>query len=499
MCGIARSATPADGIIMSCRVICQGFLFMSASDFYTARSAGACPIHAIDAEGLAALLGKMTDAHRGWVRSTAWQPKPGAVLALSGSDGSLAAVLAGVGDPEPFWALAAIPGQLPPGSYAFADESDAGESWLRTLAWGIGQYTFSRKAKPMTIAPRQLVWPPGIEPAAILSAVDADALVRDLVNTPAGDMGPAELARAAAELAASSGAQFREVVGDALLAEGFPAVHAVGRASARLPRMLELAWGDSGRPRVTLVGKGVCFDTGGLNLKQAQGMRNMKKDMGGAAHALGLAKMIMDADLSLRLRVLIPAVENSVAGNAYRPGDIVPTRAGLTVEIGNTDAEGRVVLADALALADEEGPELLLDFATLTGAARVALGPDLPALFSTDKEFAQGLAAGGNDQGDPLWPMPLYQPYAANLAGGIADLNNVATDGFAGAIYGALFLQRFVSKAKSWAHVDVFAWNPRGRQGRPEGGMAQGMRAAFALLREHYRSEARRATDNSAA
>lgn len=459
---------------------------MPASDFYTDRSAGACPIHAVNEAGLAELLGTLTDAHRGWVRSTGWQAKPGTALALPGSDGSLAAVLAGTGGPEPFWSLAALPGQLPAGSYAFADEPDAGELGWRAIAWGIGQYAFGRQSSFKRAAPRKLAWPECVDKTATLSAVDADALVRDLVNTPAGDLGPAELSQAAAVLAAGSGAEFREIVGDALLAENFPAIHAVGRASTRAPRLLELRWGEPGRPRVTLVGKGVCFDTGGLNLKQPQGMRNMKKDMGGAAHVLGLAKMVMDAGLPVSLRVLIPAVENSVAGNAYRPGDVVPTRLGLTVEIGNTDAEGRVVLADALALADEEAPELLLDFATLTGAARVALGPDLPALFATDDRLARDWAVAGTELGDPLWPMPLWAPYAANLSGGIADLNNVTTDGFAGAIYGGLFLQRFVTQAGAWAHVDTFAWHPRSRAGRPEGGAAQGIRAAFRALAERY-------------
>ena len=472
---------------------------MTASDFYTDRPAGACPIHVIAADGLEALLGKLTDAHRGWVRSTGWQAKPGAVLALPGSDGSVAAVLAATGGPEPFWALAALPLQLPAGSYAFADEADAAELGQRARAWGIGQYAYSRQANFKRAEPRKLAWPAGVDTAAILSAVDADALVRDLVNTPAGDLGPAELSQAAAALAAASGAEFREVVGDALLAENFPAIHAVGRASVRSPRLLELRWGEPGRPRVTLVGKGVCFDTGGLNLKQPQGMRNMKKDMGGAAHVLGLAKMIMDAALPVSLRVLIPAVENSVAGNAYRPGDVVPTRAGLTVEIGNTDAEGRVVLADALALADEEAPELLLDFATLTGAARIALGPDLPALFATDEALARDWSVAGLEQGDPLWPMPLWAPYAANLGGGIADLNNVTTDGFAGAIYGGLFLQRFVTQAKAWAHVDTFAWNPRKRAGRPEGGMSQGVRSAFELLAKRYADDSRRASTSTPA
>jgi leucyl aminopeptidase len=459
---------------------------MPAPDFFTDRAAGVCPIHTVDRDGLGSLLARMTDAHRGWVRSIGWHPKPGAVLALAGSDGSLAAALAGMGGAEPFWALAAIPGQLPPGQYAFADEADPATLERRAVAWGLGQYSFSLQSKHKAPEPRKLAWPEGVDRARVLSIIEADALVRDLVNAPAGEMGPAELSRAAAALAATSGAEFREVVGDDLLAQGFPAIHAVGRASDRAPRLLDLQWGEPGRPRVTLVGKGVCFDTGGLNLKQPAGMRNMKKDMGGAAHVLGLAKLVMDAGLPLRLRVLIPAVENSVSGNAYRPGDVVPTRAGLTVEIGNTDAEGRVVLADALALADEEEPELLLDFATLTGAARVALGPDLPALFATEAALAQEWAEAGRDDGDPLWPMPLWAPYAANLSGGIADLNNVTTDGFAGAIYGGLFLQRFVKRARAWAHVDTFAWNPRNRMGRPEGGMSQGMRAAFNLLARRY-------------
>jgi leucyl aminopeptidase len=459
---------------------------MPASDFYTDRAAGACPIHAVSGDTLEKLLGRLSDGHRSWVRSTGWQPKPGATLLLPGNDGSVAAVLLGIGGVEPFWALAALPGKLPSGAYAFADPAGEAEDRQRATAWGIGQYAFSRHGSPRTAPPRVLAWPESVSQAGVLSAVDADRLARDLINTPAGDMGPAELSQAAAALAAASGAEFREIVGDALLAERFPAIHAVGRASERAPRLLELAWGDPGRPRVTLVGKGVCFDTGGLNIKAAQGMRNMKKDMGGAAHVLGLAKMIIDAELPLRLRVLIPAVENSISGNAYRPGDVIPTRAGLTVEIGNTDAEGRIVLADALALADEEAPALLLDFATLTGAARVALGPDLPALFSTDEEFTGALMAAGRAEGDPLWPMPLWAPYAANLDGGIADLVNVTADGFAGAIYGGLFLQRFVTRSRAWAHVDVFAWNPRTRPGRAEGAAGQGMRAAFAALAARY-------------
>jgi leucyl aminopeptidase len=459
---------------------------MSPSDFYTDRAAGACPIHAIPGDGLEALLGTLTDAHRSWVRSTGWQPRPGAVLALPGNDGSVVAVIAGIGGTEPFWALAALPGQLPAGTYAFSESGGGTEDRLRAAAWGLGQYAFSRQSGAKQVPPRVLAWPEKCDREGVTSLVAADRLVRDLVNAPAGDLGPAELSQAAAALAAASGAEFREVVGEALLSEGFPAIHAVGRASDRAPRLLDLRWGDRARPRVTLVGKGVCFDSGGLNIKAPLGMRNMKKDMGGAAHVLGLARMIMDANLALRLRVLIPAVENSISGNAYRPGDIVPTRAGLTVEIANTDAEGRVVLADALALADEESPELLLDFATLTGAARIALGPDLPALFCTDAALAAALADTGREEGDPLWPMPLWAPYGANLGGGVADLVNVSSDGFAGAIYGGLFLQRFVGKARTWAHIDLFAWHTRNRPGRPEGAACQGMRAVFALLAGRY-------------
>ena len=373
---------------------------MSATELFTDRAAGACPIHVVADDGLEGLLGRLSDAHRSWVRSTGWRPKPGAALCLPGSDGSVVAVLAGSGGPEPFWALAALPGQLPAGTYAFAapdGEAPADEAAerLRATAWGIGQYAYSRQSGAKPVAPRILAWPDGVEREGVESIVDADKLARDLVNTPAGELGPVELSQAAAALAAASGAEFREIVGDALLAEGFPAIHAVGRASERVPRLLDIGWGDPGRPKVSLVGKGVCFDSGGLNLKAVQGMRNMKKDMGGAAHVLGLAKMIMDAQLPVRLRVLIPAVENSISGNAYRPGDVIATRKGLTVEIGNTDAEGRIVLADALALADEEAPELLLDFATLTGAARIALGPDLPALFSTDDALADALVDAG--------------------------------------------------------------------------------------------------------
>jgi len=311
-------------------------------------------------------------------------------------------------------------------------------------------------------------------------------MLRDLVNTPASDMGPDELEQAARELAAAHGAACEAIVGDALLAQGFPAIHAVGRASSRAPRLIDLRWGDPGHPRVTLVGKGVCFDTGGLDIKPAASMRLMKKDMGGAAHVLGLARMIMGAGLAVSLRVLIPAVENSISGNAYRPGDVVPTRKGLSVEIGNTDAEGRMVLCDALALADDESPELLIDLATLTGAARVALGPELPALYCDDDAVAERLQRLGMELQDPLWRMPLWSPYDEGLKSTVADLNHIASGSFAGSIYAGLFLRRFVSAAAAWVHLDVFSWNPSGRPGRPEGAESQSIRALFALIEERF-------------
>ena len=315
--------------------------------------------------------------------------------------------------------------------------------------------------------------------------VEAVTLVRDLVNTPANDMGPADLEEAARTLAAEHGAGVRATVGDDLLRENFPLIHAVGRAAARQPRLIDLTWGETDHPRVTLVGKGVCFDSGGLDIKPQSAMRLMKKDMGGAATALALAHMVMSRKLRLRLRVFIPAVENSISGAAFRPGDIFTSRKGITVEIGNTDAEGRLILADALTLADEDHPELMFDFATLTGAARVALGPDLPPFFTDDDQFADELMAHAAAENDPLWRLPLWRPYDEMLESKVADINNVGSGGQAGAITAALFMRRFVS-AKSWAHFDVFAWSPRSRPGRPEGGECQAARAIYALLAARY-------------
>jgi leucyl aminopeptidase len=313
-------------------------------------------------------------------------------------------------------------------------------------------------------------------------------IARDLINTPANDLGPEELAAAAITLFGTYGGSSRVIEGEALLAENFPMVHAVGRASSRAPRLVDAHWGDASDPKVTLVGKGVVFDTGGLDIKPSSAMTLMKKDMGGAANVLALAAMIMDAELPVRLRVIIPAVENAISGSAFRPGDVLASRKGISVEIGNTDAEGRLILADALALADEEAPDLLIDMATLTGAARVALGPDLPPFYTDDEGFAADLATHAEAVNDPLWRLPLWRPYESYLDSKIADINHINTSGagFAGSVTAALFLARFVEKAATWAHFDIYGWNPADRPGRPAGGEAQAARALFALLQARY-------------
>ncbi|MBA4037515.1 MAG: leucyl aminopeptidase, partial [Bradyrhizobium sp.] len=377
----------------------------------------------------------------------------------------------------------ALPGLLPPGVYRFANAPH--DARLATLAFALGSYRFGRYRMNETPAVR-LVPPDDVDIADIARMAEAAALARDLINTPSNDMGPEELAQAAQALAARFGASFNCIVGDELVSQNFPLIHAVGMASTRAPRLIDLSWGDPSHPKVTLVGKGVCFDTGGLDLKPSSGMLIMKKDMGGAANVLALAQMVMDAGLKIRLRVLIPAVENAVAGNAFRPLDIFKSRKGPTVEIGNTDAEGRLVLADALALADEEKPDLLVDLGTLTGAARVALGPDLPPFYTNDETLAEAVAAHARRENDPLWRMPLWPPYDSWLDSKTADINNAPSGGFAGSITCALFLQRFVTDAKSWLHVDIYGWTPSAKPARPEGGECQAARAIYKLLSERY-------------
>ena len=406
--------------------------------------------------------------------------KPGthAIVAGDGEDWS---VVAAVAEPASPWALAKLAEALPPGSYRVEG------SLPPPLGWLLGQYRFTRYREADDAEPRILLTPDaaGIEEAVRLA--EATALVRDLVNTPASDCGPAELEAAAEELAKRHGAIVTVRRGDEL-ARGYPMVHAVGRAAARdrAPRLIELAWGDPRHPRVALVGKGVSFDTGGLDIKPSAGMRLMKKDMGGAAHALALADLVMAARLPVRLHLLIPAVENAVSADAFRPGDVLRSRKGLSVENTNTDAEGRLILGDALTRAGEESPELILDFATLTGAARVALGPDLPPLFTDDEALARDLLAAARAEVDPLWRMPLWNGYDELLKSDVADLVNAPDGGFAGAITAALFLRRFVPAGVAWAHLDVFAWRPTAKPGRPKGGDAYGLRAAYAMLKARY-------------
>ena len=380
------------------------------------------------------------------------------------------------------WRFASMGAFLPAGAYRLAGEVGAGG-----LGWLLGQYRFTRYRKADSSGPRVLLIQDAAGREETLRLPEATATVRDLVNTPASDCGPADLEAVAEALAKRHTATLTVTRGDAL-ATGYPMVHAVGIAASkeRHPRLIELSWGDPAHPRVAIVGKGVTFDTGGLDIKPAAGMKLMKKDMGGAAHALALAELVMAAGLPVRLHLLVPAVENSIAGNAFRPGDVLRTRAGLTVENTNTDAEGRLILGDALTRAGEEKPELILDFATLTGAARVALGPDLPPLFCNHDGLANALLAAGTALGDPLWRMPLWNGYDADLKSDIADLVNAPEGGMAGAVTAALFLRRFVPKEVAWAHLDVFAWRPAGKAGRPKGGDAFGLRAAYQVLKERY-------------
>ncbi|MFG1363295.1 leucyl aminopeptidase family protein [Xanthobacter versatilis] len=409
----------------------------------------------------------------------------GKLLLVPAPEGGLAGALFGVaaGARADAFAAGALPGLLPAGAWRL--EGEVASPRLAALAFALGTYRFTRyKAAPARDV--RLVLPEGVDADALVRTVEAVTLTRDLVNTPANDLGPPELEDAARALAARHGAAFRSVTGERLLVENFPMIHAVGRAADRAPRLIEIRAGDPAHPKVTLVGKGVAFDTGGLDLKPSSAMLLMKKDMGGAANALGLAHLLLSRGAKVNLRVLIPAVENSVSAAAFRPGDILKSRKGLSVEIGNTDAEGRLVLADALALADEEAPELVIDFATLTGAARVALGPQLPAAFTQDEDLAADLARHAMVEADPLWRLPLWAPYQGMLESKIADTNNVSSGGLAGAITAALFLEKFVGAARAWLHLDLFAWNSGARPGRPEGGEAQTIRALDALLAERY-------------
>ncbi len=444
----------------------------------------AIPVHALSPETLGAYLEGEGVGIADFVRSAGFKATAGSLLAAPGKNG-VGCVLFGLGkeaDRPPL-----LPGRLatalPAGDFALAGGFP--DTGLATLAFALGAYRYTRYRERDRGA--CLAIGGGAASDRTIRIADGVYLARDLINTPANAMGPAELSLAAEDLAARHGAAVAVTQGDAL-ADGFPLIHAVGAAAtpSRAPRLIDLAWGDPAAPKVTLVGKGVCFDTGGLDIKPSSGMLLMKKDMGGAANVLGLAHMIMDAGLKVRLRVLIPAVENAISGAAFRPGDIFRSRTGLTVEIGNTDAEGRLVLADALALAAEEEPALLIDMATLTGAARVALGPEVVPVYTRDDALAADLARHAALVADPVWRMPLWRPYLAMLDSKIADINNAGSTPFAGSITAALFLSRFVPDGQSWLHADIYAWNPSEKPGRPEGGEAQAIRALYSLFEDRY-------------
>lgn len=456
-------------------------------------AAATVKLTAVTKGDLAGWLKRASAAQKRYAEAMGFKGGAGEVLALPGRDGRIERVLAGMPERESpdgsglrFWTWAALPGKLPAGSYRLDPEpADANAANDVALAWGLGGYAFDRYKKAAR-KPAELVWPAKAARAAVTAAVRADGIARDLINTPAEDMGPAALAEACLETARELGMKAATIVGGDLLARNFPLIHAVGRAAATEPRLIDLSWGDPKHPKIAVIGKGVCFDTGGLDLKPEAGMKMMKKDMGGAAHALALARMIVEAELPVRLRVLIPAVENSVSGNSIRPLDVVKSRKGITVEIGNTDAEGRLILADAMAYAGEENPELMVDFATLTGAARVALGPDLPALYANDDALAHDLLNAGIAARDPMWLMPLWQGYRARMESKVADTSSISDGPFAGSVTAALFLQNFVPANCRWAHFDVFAWNPWSRPGRIEGAHLQGPRAVFAALSKLY-------------
>ncbi len=426
-----------------------------------------------------------------WLSEQNFKGEKHRVVLVPGPEGNLRSAVAGLGKRQgelSLWHAAGFAERLPPRRFRLAQEWSAGDATQLCLGFAYAAYRFERYRPQKTERTASLEPPANADLSFVGLAGEALKMARDWINTPAADFGPSHLAAAARELALRHRASYREWMGEELRTN-FPAIHAVGRASVDAPRLLELRWSPAGSaslPRLTLVGKGVCFDSGGLDIKTSSGMALMKKDMGGAAVALALAHMLMSVRIRADLHVLIPAVENSIGGNAYRPGDVLTTRKGITVEVGNTDAEGRLVLCDALAAADADRPDLMIDFATLTGAARVALGPELPALFGNDESIVANLARTAAAAHDPLWPMPLWMGYDDELGSKIADLNNVAASGLAGAIFGALFLKRFVTQARHWLHIDLYAWNPKDRPGRGVGAEAQAVRGVYCYLLERY-------------
>jgi len=444
----------------------------------------AVPIHVLRTGEWRQWIERHTETLRRLATAYDFQAQNGRILIVPATDGAIERVLFGVGDKANVMTVGALAQNLPAGDYRFAFAPREFAPTAMAIAWGLGAYAFDRYKKRKRPAPR-LVLPEGAEREEAERVVRASWLARDLVNTPTNDMGPEALHAAADEVARAHGAGFEAIVGDELLTQNYPLIHAVGRASRQAPRLLHLSWGEADAPRVALVGKGVCFDTGGLDIKPSAGMRLMKKDMGGAAHALALGQIVMEAKLPVKLDVFLPVVENAISGDAFRPGDVIKSRQGLTVEIDNTDAEGRLILADALARACEDKPQLLLDFATLTGAARTALGPEIPPFYANDDALAAELSSASAETCDPIWRMPLWDAYETEMDSPIADLKNTGDGAFAGSIYAALFLRRFVTAA-AWAHFDIFAWSPKDKPARPQGGDAQALRACWKVIVQRF-------------
>ncbi len=457
---------------------------MTALPFLADSDAPAVPIHALRTSEWGHWIERHSETLRTLAAAHDFQAQNGRILLVPATDGAIERVLFGVGDKANAMSMGALAQHLPAGDYRIAFAPREFGATATAIAWGLGAYAFDRYKKRKRPAPR-LAPPDGADMAEATRIVEASWLARDLVNTPTNDMGPDALQAAAEKVARENGAEIEAIVGDALLKQNCPLIHAVGRAAAQAPRLVHLSWGNPSARRLALVGKGVTFDTGGLDIKPSAGMRLMKKDMGGAAHALALAQLVMQSKLDLRLELFLPIVENAVSGDAFRPGDVIASRKGLTVEIDNTDAEGRLILADALTRACEDAPALLLDFATLTGAARTALGPDIPPFYANDETLAAELAAASRATDDPVWRLPLWDAYDSEMDSPIADLKNTGDGAFAGSIYGALFLRRFVS-APAWAHFDIFAWAPKEKPSRPQGGEAQALRASFRVVKDRF-------------
>ncbi|MEM7059684.1 MAG: leucyl aminopeptidase family protein [Pseudomonadota bacterium] len=450
------------------------------------------PITLVESQGLDAALAEAGPIAATWAAQSGFTGKLGQVLRLPSSEGKIARILFGWGDAaarrRDRFHLGDLARSASAGTYRLDTALDPDAAEEAALGWLLGRYRFTKYKAGSADDAADFLAPDSVDPARLVGIVEGVFLARDLINTPANDMGPEALATTAKRLADRHGATCQEITGDDLLDQNFPLIHAVGRAAAQAPRLIDLSWGDASHPKVTLVGKGVCFDTGGLNIKPTGSMALMKKDMGGAACVLGLSHMIMALGLPIRLRVLVPAVENSISGPAMRPGDVLTSRSGKTVEINNTDAEGRLVLADALVLAAEDDPDLVIDMATLTGAARVALGPEVVPFYTSDDDLAVDLARASAQVADPLWRMPLWPGYERDIEPDIADLDNAPKGGFAGSITAALFLQRFAGDVP-WAHFDIYGWTPAGRPGRPKGGECQAARAVLRVLEQRYRKE----------